>query len=182
MHTETLQILLVEDNKAHIELIRRAFEGQDTKFNFTVAGTLAEARKILKKASPQLMITDYLLPDGKGSELLPGDIEQRTIPIIMLTGHGNEKVATAVMKAGAIDYIVKSDKTLTDMPHIIERILREWQQISERKQAEEALKQKLDEIERMNRLMVGRELKMEELRKEIKHLKEEIALRVERES
>jgi PAS domain S-box-containing protein len=47
--------------------------------------------------------------------------------------------------------------------------------ITERKQAEDALRKKIDEIERMNRLMVGRELKMEELRKEIKRLKEEIA-------
>jgi len=45
--------------------------------------------------------------------------------------------------------------------------------ITERKQAEEALQQKFDEIERMNRLMVGRELKMEELRREIERLKGE---------
>jgi PAS domain S-box-containing protein len=44
--------------------------------------------------------------------------------------------------------------------------------ITERKRVEEKLKQKLDEIERMNRLMVGRELKMEELRKEIRRLKD----------
>jgi len=177
MSAKTLEILLVEDNEAHVELMRRAFEPNGNEFKFTVANTLTEARKSLKKASPDLMIVDYRLPDGKGAELLPGNPDQLTFPIVMLTGHGDEKVATAAMKAGALDYIVKSDQTLADMPHIAERIRREWQQITERRQAEEALKQNLDETERMNRLMVGRELKMEELRKEIKRLKEQIASR-----
>ncbi|MBI3398476.1 MAG: PAS domain S-box protein [Deltaproteobacteria bacterium] len=43
--------------------------------------------------------------------------------------------------------------------------------IAERKHHEEMLKQRADELERMNRLMVGRELKMEELKKEIQNLK-----------
>jgi len=47
--------------------------------------------------------------------------------------------------------------------------------IGGRKRAEEALEKRVDEIERMNRLMVGRELKMEELRREIVALKREIA-------
>ncbi|MFC1626230.1 PAS domain S-box protein [Pseudomonadota bacterium] len=45
--------------------------------------------------------------------------------------------------------------------------------ISDRKHVERELKHRLDEIERMNKLMIGRELKMEELRQEIKRLKEE---------
>lgn len=47
--------------------------------------------------------------------------------------------------------------------------------ITGRRQAEDEAKKRIDETERMNKLMVGRELKMEELRKEIKRLKEEIA-------
>jgi len=46
--------------------------------------------------------------------------------------------------------------------------------ITEKKQAEEDLKTRLDEIERMNRLMIGRELKMKEMRDEIARLKGEI--------
>jgi len=49
-----------------------------------------------------------------------------------------------------------------------------YSDVTDRKRAEAELRQKLDEIERMNRLMVGRELKMEELRREIRRLKEEI--------
>ncbi len=59
-------------------------------------------------------------------------------------------------------------------------VRREWpatgiiRDISERKRLENELKEKLDVVERMNKLMVGRELKMEELRQEIKKLKAKI--------
>jgi len=136
-----LEILLVEDNEAHVELIRRALMSERKKFHLTVAGTLAEARKMLKKVQPGLMIVDYKLPDGEGIELLPGDPGKLTFPVVMLTGHGDEKVAAAAIRAGALDYIAKSDRTLADIPHIIERILREWEHITERRQAEKALQQ-----------------------------------------
>jgi len=47
--------------------------------------------------------------------------------------------------------------------------------ITERKQTEESLGKKLDEIEHMNRLMIGRELKMEALRQEIRELEKKLA-------
>jgi len=136
MSTETLQILLVEDNDAHIELIRRAFEPHGKKFKLTVVNRLAKAKKILKKISPDLLIVDFLLPDGDGLDLLPGSSEENAIPIIIMTGQGDEKVAAAAIKSGAMDYIVKSPETFTDMPHVIERTLRGWQHIVERRQAE----------------------------------------------
>jgi len=132
-------ILVVEDNESHVELIRRALVPKGKQFNLAIAGTLAEARKKLAHASPDLLIVDYQLPDGKGIELLPGNPNQLSFPVVMMTGHGDEKIATAAMKAGAIDYIVKSDKTLADMPYVIERILQEWQRNIERKLAESRL-------------------------------------------
>jgi len=160
MSTGTLEILLVEDNEAHVELIHRAFEPHGKKFKLTVADSLAEARKILKKASPGLMIVAYKLPDGKGTELLPGDQGKLTFPVVMLTGHGDEKIATAAMKAGALDYIVKSDQTLADMPNIIERSMREWQHITERGQAETALEHSnraLETLSACNKVLIHTE-------------------------
>jgi len=137
MSAETLHILLVDDDENHVELIRHAF---GKKFNCSIASTLTEAQKFLKKTMPDLMIVDFLLPDGEGLELLPGKPEKQTIPIIILTGQGDEKVATTAIKNGAMDYIVKSAETFADMQHIVERTLREWQHITERKQAEEMVK------------------------------------------
>jgi len=137
---QTVHILLVDDDESHLALIRRAFVSNGQKFTFSTANSLAEARRFLQTTSPNLMIVDFLLPDGKGLELLPGSTEKRVLPIIILTGQGDEKIATAAIKAGAMDYIVKSSETFADMPHIIERTLREWKHITELKQAESMVK------------------------------------------
>jgi len=139
MKPDAVDILLVEDEEAHAELIRRAFESASMAATLTVAGSLREARARLAESAPQLAIVDLLLPDGDGAELLPGEGKEASAPIVVITSHGDEHRAVEAMKAGALDYVVKSEAALADMPHTSERALREWRHLSERKRAEEAL-------------------------------------------
>ena len=141
MTVKALQLLLVEDNPAHAELIRRAFVSSDRPVSLTVARSLQEARVTLATAQPDLAIIDLLLPDGRGLELLPGDERAACYPSVMMTSYGNEQAAVEAIKTGAVDYVVKSDATLADMPHIAERALRAWGYISERKRLEAQLRQ-----------------------------------------
>ena len=141
MTAKTLQLLLVEDNPAHAELIRRAFLSYDRQVELTVARNLQEARATLATVQPDLAIIDLLLPDGRGLELLQGDESAAYYPSVMMTSHGNEQAAVEAIKTGAVDYVVKSDATLADMPHIAERALRAWGHISERKRLEAQLRQ-----------------------------------------
>jgi PAS domain S-box-containing protein len=140
MSGEMIEILLVDDNEDHVELIRRAFMDDGKKVSFTIANTLAKAQALVQESTPELMIVDFRLPDGEGIALLPGSIEAQTIPVIMLTGQGDENIATAAIKAGALDYIVKSSKSFLAMPRIVERTLREWEHIIERRRAEDKLR------------------------------------------
>ena len=55
-----------------------------------------------------------------------------------MTSQGDERAAVAAMKLGALDYVVKSEMTLADMPRLAERALREWGHIVERRLAEAA--------------------------------------------
>jgi PAS domain S-box-containing protein len=129
----------VEDEEAHAELIRRSFEPHTGEVELTVAGTLREARAYLADSPPDLALIDLLLPDGKGTELLPDAGEKPTFPIVIMTSHGDEEVAVEAMKAGALNYVVKSASTLGNMPQIVEGGLREWGHVVERRRAEEAL-------------------------------------------
>ena len=70
MNKTKLEILLVEDDDAHIELIRRSFQSQESGLSLTALNNLQDAKNYLKKSTPVLVITDYLLPDGKGTDLL----------------------------------------------------------------------------------------------------------------
>jgi PAS domain-containing protein len=58
-----------------------------------------------------------------------------------LTAHGDERTAVESIKAGALDYVVKSKETLAGTPQIAQHVLREWRHIAERRRAEEALRQ-----------------------------------------
>jgi PAS domain S-box-containing protein len=135
-----VNILLVEDSKIHAALIRDALCSWSEDVSVTVVRSLDEARTFLKNSLPDLAIIDFHLPDGKGTEILSGDREESTFPAILLTGSGDEYAAVEAFKAGAMDYLVKSAATLSDIPYFVERTLREWGHIARRRQAEEALR------------------------------------------
>lgn len=140
MDGEMIHILLVEDEEAHAELIRLAFESDADRYRLTVASTLKEARRCAADSPPDLVITDLFLPDGRGTQFLADEEGDPRFPFVVTTGHGDEQSAVEAIKAGALDYVVKSAETLADMPHIAERALREWTHIIERKKTIEELK------------------------------------------
>jgi PAS domain S-box-containing protein len=139
MDEQPIHILMVEDEQTHAELVCRAFEAHADRFHLTVVSSLEQARDCLAQARPDLVIADLVLPDGKGTDLLP--VEERPyFPLVAMTSHGNEQVAVEAIKAGALDYIVKTETTLADMPHVAERALREWRHVVERARAESRLR------------------------------------------
>jgi PAS domain S-box-containing protein/putative nucleotidyltransferase with HDIG domain len=135
MMDNTIHILLIEDDPAHAELIQRAFEDRGDESKLTIAHTLADAREQLKAFTPTLIIADWRLPDGDSSELLHENDERPTfIPIIIMTSYGSERNAVNVIKSGALDYIVKSSESMTDMPHIAEKAIEQWRIKKEKEQ------------------------------------------------
>ena len=138
---KSYHVLVLEDDEAHIDLIRRGFQLASGMYRVTFAQTVQDARAILAQDPPDLIIADWLLPDGKGIDILPRKDGHVTMPLVIMTSHGNEKLAVDMLKSGAIDYIVKSEFMFKYLPHIAERALREWQNIAERKRVEEELRE-----------------------------------------
>ena len=143
MESEPLSILLVEDEEDHAELVRRAFgeAPRADRVRLRVAASLAEARACQSECAPDLIIADWILPDGRGTDLLPADGQEDALPVVIMTSHGDEQVAVEAMKAGALDYVVKTPATLAEMPHTVQRVLREWGHINQRRGMEEALRE-----------------------------------------
>jgi PAS domain S-box-containing protein/putative nucleotidyltransferase with HDIG domain len=147
MIEESVSILLVEDDEAHAELIQRSFEYRGDAVILHIAPSLSEARSLLNQLPhpPALIIADWRLPDGDSLDLLnhphPTSEENLHIPIVIMTSQGNERVAVNALKSGALDYVVKSQETLMDMPHIAERALRQWRITAEHERMSEALRQ-----------------------------------------
>lgn len=138
--TNAAHLLLIEDDDAHVELIRRAFEPWAMYFHLSVANTLSAARAALAAGMPEydLIISDWRLPDGEGLDLLDG---ARQLPLVLMTSYGNERVAVEAMRAGALDYIVKSDVSFADLPHVAQRAVRQWRAVREQQRMEQALRE-----------------------------------------
>jgi len=118
-------VLLVEDEPGHAELARRAFESQAGAFDVEIAETVGAARAALHGGTPpDLVIADWLLPDGEGLDLLRSESAGAMPPVVIMTSHGSERVAVEAIRAGAVDYVVKSETALADLPHMAERAVR----------------------------------------------------------
>ena len=107
MNLKQIHVLLLEDEAAHAEAIRRAVESSDNAFHVQVVGSLREFRDCVNINPPDIALLDMVLPDGNGIDLLKSLPQPNAFPMLILTSHGNEKAAVDALKAGALDYIVK---------------------------------------------------------------------------
>jgi len=122
MQDRTIQVLLVEDEEAHAELIQLSFEAR-SDIRLQVASSLEEARSLLAQTTPDMAIVDSLLPDGRGLELIRELRRESHYPIVLLTSHADASMQAEAIEAGASGYVVKSEVTLLDMPQIVDREL-----------------------------------------------------------
>ena len=126
MRPDPVHVLLVEDEPGHVELARRAFEGRPGEFEVSVAETIAQARAHLRgDYPPQIVVCDWLLPGRRGPGPAAGRGAGGDAPVVIMTSHGSERVAVEAIRAGAIDYVVKSELALADLPHLAERAVRQ---------------------------------------------------------
>ncbi|TAL35222.1 MAG: response regulator [Spirochaetes bacterium] len=135
------KIIIVDDEPVHMEAIERAINEALPGCEIGKAGSLAEYRRLLERFTPDIALIDLNLPDGKAIEALESPIEDARFPVLIMTSFGSEKWAVEAIKTGALDYMVKSHETFLDMPRTLERSMREWSLIQDRKQAREALRQ-----------------------------------------
>jgi signal transduction histidine kinase len=107
-----VRILYVEDNPTDADLVRRSLLGGHAPAQYIdVVSTLAAARAALVEPLRfDLVLTDLNLPDGNGLELV-AEIRHRSLPlaVVALTSQGDEALVLAALKAGANDYLAKSD-------------------------------------------------------------------------
>ena len=98
-----MNILIIDDEPAHIEAIRRAFRAADSKTVVRAASTLREYRKLVAAEPPDIALLDLNLPDGRALEALSLPLTANPFPIVIITSHGDESWAVQAMKAGALD-------------------------------------------------------------------------------
>ncbi|MFW8601616.1 response regulator [Desulfobacterota bacterium M19] len=139
------RVLVVEDEDDHFELIKRGFERQAVSgkiYQLERAGTLKEGLKKVQDQKPDLVISDWKLPDGDGIAMISRGKDGAVLyPVVIMTSFGNEAWAVEAMRMGALDYVVKSPDMMAEMARVSERAIREWNGIADRKRLEAQLRQ-----------------------------------------
>ena len=103
-----LRILFVEDVPSDFELAERELKNAKIQFTSLRVETRDAFLNALKEFKPDLIISDYALPEFDGMQAL--NLAQEfspLVPFIVMTGSMNEVTAVACMKAGATDYVIK---------------------------------------------------------------------------
>src|SRR5262245_52285774 len=115
--TEALRLFLVENDDDFAYLMRKSLERAGHQI--TICHTGADALMVLSHNCFDLVLVDYYLEDMDGLQLLEAlQREGNMVPLLVVTGRGDEQLATQVMRAGALDYVVKDQALtfLTDLP------------------------------------------------------------------
>lgn len=133
---ENKYLIILEDEPAHAEAIKRYLSLAEDRYNIIISESLNEFNNIIANIIPDLVIADINLPDGNAFSLLKGDIEKQSWPVLVMTSFGDEGTAVKAIKSGATDYIVKSPEAFKNIEHVVRRNLREWKNIQERRESE----------------------------------------------
>ncbi len=107
---ETHRILIIDDNPVDRDLFRRYLE-VGHHFEVVEAKDSEQGFELLQADACDCILLDYNLPEVNGIEFLAKLVEMQgsvQVPVIMLTGQGDERVAVEAMKCGAADYLCKN--------------------------------------------------------------------------
>jgi PAS domain S-box-containing protein len=146
-------VLIVEDSPEDTEMYRR-YLLRDREYNYTIVAAKSgqQGLDLWQQHQPDVVLLDYRLPDLDGLEFLAAlqtQAQQPILPVIVVTGQGNEAIAVQAIKAGAQDYIVKGQITLESLQLAVRRTIaavelrQQLQQRIDREQAIARIAQKV---------------------------------------
>ncbi len=104
---QKINILSVEDSDVGFATIKALLK-KHPQMHLSRGRTIKEAAQALARGKFDLVLLDYMLPDGNGLDFLRElDKEGFEIPVVVITGRGDEMTASQVIRAGACDYLPK---------------------------------------------------------------------------
>lgn len=146
-----LKVFFLEDNPDDVDIELYELKRAGFEVGYDVARNRKEFLDKLPDLDADIMLADYSLPDITGIEAI-GICRKMAVdvPVILITGEGNELIAVDSLRLGAIDYIIK--RNISGLPARVSRALEIWadRKAKQRAEAEERrLQQILFEAQKM---------------------------------
>jgi len=105
MMADGATILIVEDEPPIRRLLRTTLAAHD--YRIVEASTAADALQAVRHHRPDLILLDLGLPDRDGLDLIADIRKLGPVPIVVLSGRGEEAAKVAALDSGADDYVTK---------------------------------------------------------------------------
>ncbi|MEN6408059.1 MAG: SpoIIE family protein phosphatase [Thermoguttaceae bacterium] len=144
MIEKRLKILLVEDDPEDVWIMRSLLGDRwDTPFDMAQVELLSTAIERCSEESFDIILLDLSLPDSRGLEtFFAMHAHAGEVPIVVLSGHNDERSAVKAVQAGAQDYLVKGQVN----DHLLIRSIRYAIERSRRRHAEEVMRDTSEEF------------------------------------
>jgi len=138
---ERLRVIVIDDDDVDRMAVRRSLKASGIDADVTEATDAETALGLLHSSRFDCALCDFRMPGSDGLELLRRlRAEGFSIPVIMLTGFGDEQTAVELMKAGASDYLPKNSLTPERLGQSLRAVLRVHQAEVEAGKAGEQLR------------------------------------------
>jgi DNA-binding NtrC family response regulator len=103
--TRPLSVLLVDDEEDSRLVLSQLVEAEGCRVR--CASSLAEARGLIESSAPDVVISDLMLEDGRGLDLVEQLQANPNAEVILVTGQASVGTAVEALRLGAHDYLVK---------------------------------------------------------------------------
>ena len=121
-----INVLIVDGSEIdRVSYARYLQADSEHSYRIIEAETLEEGLELWRSQQPDIVLLDNNLPDGDGLEFLEAISTDQLInklPVIMLMGQGDERIALRAMKLGAADYLIKDDVNAVSLVTSINQI------------------------------------------------------------
>jgi len=132
------KLLIIDDEPKLLQSLKIVFEEEG--YNVSLADCGAEGERVFRSDVFDLVLTDMMMPDISGLEVLKNFAQiDAEVPIIMMTAYGTVETAVESMKLGATDYLLKPF-SLDEISMKVKRTLESFKIKRENKRLKEQLK------------------------------------------
>ncbi len=134
-----IEILMVDDSEDVFEIIKAVLGDQDL-INLTWASNIKDAMTMLRRRQFDMIFLDHFLNDGTSIDFFK-NVESEGIdtPIIVVTGYGDEMIASQVIQLGAYEYMPKNKINPESLSRVINNTLERFRLRNDVKKAHEKM-------------------------------------------
>jgi two-component system CheB/CheR fusion protein len=122
--TPALRVLYAEDNEQDADLTRSHFSAHAPDFEVEIVTTGRACLDRISETTTDVVLLDHHLPDIEGLEVLRTLVRTGVpVPVVLVTGTGDEELAVKALHLGASNYVPKLGRYLETLPDLLRAVI-----------------------------------------------------------